>query len=348
MDWTMMTDQSSGVFRLTNIGRAPGIVGRGTWYYYIHDLDTNVFNNSPAPVQETVDALAGPGDDLDGNQFGVWRLRSAQYSTIYYNPEIEYQPWRGLNRNNNDFENAPPTAAPLDPFDNSAQTIDLTATHDFTSRFVPMFRNVGTGRRNLVNSNVYFPYYYTTPVAGRPAWNAPRTKITIDDPAATYPGGLSRLDCAENDGDPTVCSYEEELQNFANWFTYYRSREYTSKAARVYSPGIYLRRVLDLLNIYFLIRFTKKPFRFFGFIGAVSSIVGGVIAAWTVFEKIFMEVPLADRPLFLIGTVLLIFGLQIILVGLIGEIIIFSSAKSKKEYVIDRIYHFADGESGSE
>ena len=119
------------------------------------------------------------------------------------------------------------------------------------------------------------------------------------------------------------------------------------KSARVYSPGIYLRRVLDLLNIYFLIRFTKKPFRFFGFIGAVSSIVGGVVASWTVFEKLFMGVPLSDRPLFLIGTVLLIFGLQIILVGLIGEIIIFSSAKSKKEYVIDRIYHFADGESRS-
>ena len=250
MDWTMMTDQSSGVFRLTNIGRAPGITGRGVWYYYIYDLDTNVFGNSPVPVQETVDALAGPGDDLDGNQFGVWRLRSAQYSTVYYNPEIEYQPWRGLDRNNNDFQNASPTAAPLDPFDNNAQTIDLTATHDFTSRFVPMFRNVGSGLRNLVNDDVYLPYYYTTPVAGRPAWNAPRTKITIDNPAATYPGGLARLDCAENDGDPTECSYAEELQNFANWFTYYRSREYTAKAAlgRAIADAANLRMGYAVLN----------------------------------------------------------------------------------------------------
>jgi len=113
------------------------------------------------------------------------------------------------------------------------------------------------------------------------------------------------------------------------------------KSARVYSPGIYLRRILDLLNIYFLIRFTKKPFRFFGFIGAVSAITGGLIAAWTVIEKLFMGIPLSDRPLFLIGTVLLIFGLQIVLVGLIGEIIIFSSAKTKKEYVIDKIYQFS-------
>ena len=112
------------------------------------------------------------------------------------------------------------------------------------------------------------------------------------------------------------------------------------KQARIYSPGIYLRRVLDLLNIYFLVRFTKKPFRFFGFIGAIFSILGGGIAAWTIFERLFLDVGLTDRPLFLIGTVLLIFGLQVILVGLIGEIIIFSSAKSKKEYVIDRIYQF--------
>jgi len=123
------------------------------------------------------------------------------------------------------------------------------------------------------------------------------------------------------------------------------AQAYADKSARVYSPGIYLRRILDLLNIYFLIRFTKKPFRFFGFIGAVSAITGALVAGWTVFEKLFADVPLSDRPLFLIGTVLLIFGLQIVLVGLIGEIIIFSSAKTKKEYVIDKIYHFSANEA---
>ena len=72
------------------------------------------------------------------------------------------------------------------------------------------------------------------------------------------------------------------------------------------------------------------------------AIIGGAIAGWTLLERILLDVGLTDRPLFLIGTVLLIFGLQIILVGLIGEIIIFSSAKSKKEYVIDRIYQFSE------
>ena len=253
MDWDMMTDQSSGVFRVTNVGRQNGITGRGRWFYYIYDLPTNVFGGNTgraAPVQETIDALSGPGEDLQGNEFGVWRLRSSQYSTIYYNPEIEYTPWRGLDRNNTDFGNAPPTAAPLDPFDVNGQTIDLTGTYNFTSTNVPVFRNFSSGLRNYVNTGVYLPYYYTTPVAGRPAWNAQRTKITIDDVNATYPGGLSRLDCAESDGNPLSCSFDEELQNFANWFTYYRTREYTAKAAlgRALADTANLRMGYAVLN----------------------------------------------------------------------------------------------------
>jgi len=231
MDWDMMTNQSSGVFRLTNIGRQPGIIGRGTWFYYIYDLPTNVYSNTPAPTQQAVDDLSQAGEDLNGNEFGVWRLRNSQFSTIYYNPEIEYTPWSGLDRNNNDFADAPPTAAPLDPFDVNGQTIDLTALHTYTSRFVPLFRNNFIGRRDVVNTDVYLPYYWTTNAVGRPDWDERGDQIVINDPAASYLGGLSRLDCAENDGDPTNCSFTEELQNFANWFTYYRTREYTAKAA---------------------------------------------------------------------------------------------------------------------
>ena len=252
MDWDMMTNQSSGVFRLDNAtgGRAPGVSGRGTWYYYIYALPTNIFNLPVAPTQETVDARSGAGQDLEHNQFGVWRLRNSQYSTIYYNPEIEYLPWRGLDRNNNDFQDAPPTAAPLDPFSNNNQTLNLTLNYNFNSSNVPVFNNVSSGRRTYTNTSVYFPYYYTTTVAGRPEWDDPRTRITIDDPTATYPGGISRLDCAETDGNPLTCSYTEELQNFANWFTYYRSREFTAKAAlgRALADTANLRMGYAVLN----------------------------------------------------------------------------------------------------
>ena len=39
------------------------------------------------------------------------------------------------------------------------------------------------------------------------------------------------------------------------------------KHRRIYSPGLYVRRLLDLLTIFFLIKFTKKPLRFFGLVG---------------------------------------------------------------------------------
>ena len=58
------------------------------------------------------------------------------------------------------------------------------------------------------------------------------------NPAMTYPGGVNRTDCA----NPLQCTYAEEIQNFANWFTYYRSREYTAKAALG-------RTVSDVTNI---------------------------------------------------------------------------------------------------
>ena len=237
MDWGLQTDQSDGVFFIHNAtgGRQGGVNARGTQFYYLYPLATNIFNLPSAPVQETVednDGSAGSStNNLRNNQYGVWRLRSAQYNTIYYNPEIEYLPWRGLDRNNDDFADAPPTAAPLDPFDVNERTLDLTLFYNFTSFNVPVFRNFSNGTRNIQNTGVYFPYYYTTTATGRPEYNDQHTKVTIDDPTATYSGGPSRLDCAEDDGDPFFCTFDQELQNFANWFTYYRSREYTAKAA---------------------------------------------------------------------------------------------------------------------
>ena len=106
---------------------------------------------------------------------------------------------------------------------------------------------------------------------------------------------------------------------------------------RIYAPGIYLRRLLDLLTVFFLIKFTKKPLRFFGLVG--SSIFGlGLLATmWLVSERLFFHVALADRPALILSSLLIVLGIQIIAIGLIGEIIIFTHAKDLKEYKIDQI-----------
>jgi glycosyltransferase involved in cell wall biosynthesis len=106
---------------------------------------------------------------------------------------------------------------------------------------------------------------------------------------------------------------------------------------RVYSPGIYLRRILDIFSIFFLVKFTKKPLRFFGILGSSVFAVGFLVLAYLLFTKVFQGVPLADRPIMLLGTLLVVLGVQVFAIGLLGEIIIFTHAKDIKEYSIEQI-----------
>ncbi|MCK5395824.1 MAG: glycosyltransferase [Gammaproteobacteria bacterium] len=109
------------------------------------------------------------------------------------------------------------------------------------------------------------------------------------------------------------------------------------KYQRLYSPGIYLRRLLDLLTIFFLLKFTKKPLRFFGLVGMTLLGTGVLATLFLIMQRLFMDVALADRPALIISSLLIVLGVQIIAIGLVGEIIIFTHAKDIKEYRIEKI-----------
>lgn len=104
----------------------------------------------------------------------------------------------------------------------------------------------------------------------------------------------------------------------------------------------YLHRVLDIFTIFFLVRFTKKPLRFFGMIGSLIGIAGGLILSVLVFQRLFQSVPLADRPALLLSSLLVVLGLQLFSLGLLGELIIFTHARSLKEYKIAEIISSSD------
>jgi hypothetical protein len=95
--------------------------------------------------------------------------------------------------------------------------------------------------------------------------------------------------------------------------------------------------LLDVLTIYFLLRFLKKPFRFFGGFGFAMLALGGLATLWLVADKLIWGVSLADRPALILSTLMVVLGLQIISVGLIGEIITFTYAKGLKDYRVDRL-----------
>jgi glycosyltransferase involved in cell wall biosynthesis len=106
---------------------------------------------------------------------------------------------------------------------------------------------------------------------------------------------------------------------------------------RLFKPGIYLRRILDILTIFFLVKFTHKPLRFFGLIGSIFTITGGLVTSYLGVLRILGMTELANRPMLLLGILLFIFGLQLISVGLIGELILFTRAKEIEHYRIDEI-----------
>jgi len=106
---------------------------------------------------------------------------------------------------------------------------------------------------------------------------------------------------------------------------------------RLVRPGIHLRRILDILTLFFLVKFTKKPLRFFGLIGSGFFFCGTIITAYLAALRILAKVGLANRPLLLLGILLMVFGIQIFSVGLLGELILFSHAKEIEKYRIEEI-----------
>lgn len=106
---------------------------------------------------------------------------------------------------------------------------------------------------------------------------------------------------------------------------------------RIYSPGTYMQRMLDIFSIFFLAKFTKRPIRFFGILGSAIFMAGFLILLYLLVIRVFLGSGLADRPILLLGTLLVVLGVQVFAIGLIAEIIIFTHAKDIKEYTIDQI-----------
>ena len=209
---------SFGILYTVNIGQ--------NWNYY--------WCCNTAPTEESLEA----DTNTDGNEYGIWRLRNAQFNNMYYNPEIQYLPWSGEDDAGNDFENAVPTAVRVDP-NNPNDTVDITATRTFSS-YIPRWETDGGWA--YVPTTLYVPRYWTTTATAPLEWDDPHTLVEIRDDGSTYAGGPNRNDCRVGDDDPLTCTYDQEIQNFANYMQFYRNRELAMKG----SLGLVLSNVSDL------------------------------------------------------------------------------------------------------
>jgi glycosyltransferase involved in cell wall biosynthesis len=105
----------------------------------------------------------------------------------------------------------------------------------------------------------------------------------------------------------------------------------------LHSPGTYLWRGLDVLSIFFLSRFTRHPLRLFGGLGTGFGLLGALILFVVTVQK-FAGQALSDRPILILGTLLLGLGVQLFTIGLLGELIVFFHARTIRDYRIAAIY----------
>ena len=109
------------------------------------------------------------------------------------------------------------------------------------------------------------------------------------------------------------------------------------RRTRVHGAGAYLGRLLDLLTIFFLVKFTRTPLRFFGLLGTALFGAGFVLDLAVAVEKVVFDVGISERPLLLLGVLLMVLGVQTLSLGLVGEIIIFTHARNIREYQVAEI-----------
>lgn len=82
--------------------------------------------------------------------------------------------------------------------------------------------------------------------------------------------------------------------------------------------------VFSLLTVILMTRYTNKPLHFFGLMGLFLASLGGAIDLYLIASRVLFNEWLSNRPLLIIGTFLFIFGAQLILFGLLAEMIAFS------------------------
>ncbi len=118
------------------------------------------------------------------------------------------------------------------------------------------------------------------------------------------------------------------------------------RRAEMYRPRTYTRGLIDIFTVFFLVRFAKKPLRFFGMIGVATCGLGLLEMMYLIVDRIYFHTPLADRPAILLASLLIVLGVQVFALGLLGELIIFTHAAENKDYKVDRVIQYAGAAGG--
>lgn len=163
-------------------------------------------------------------------------FRNAQCNKLYYDPTKLYRPWS--NSDNSLMSNMTPSSACYNPYrcsgSSSEGTLNLTTNQTWTRNWVANDGNDSSDSLTFYPAT-FFKYTGTgtapTSVgdANNLASNYARVEIKSANAPFSITNGAARTDCTVT-GTTASCTYDQEIQNFANWFSYYRSRILTARA----------------------------------------------------------------------------------------------------------------------
>ncbi len=100
-----------------------------------------------------------------------------------------------------------------------------------------------------------------------------------------------------------------------------------------------IRVILDLLTVKFLLDYATRPIQIFGLMGALCVFLGTVIGLYLSGLKLIIGQPIGDRPLLLLAVLLVVLGVQLVTMGLLGELVVrtYHEAQGKTIYMVKDI-----------
>ncbi len=113
----------------------------------------------------------------------------------------------------------------------------------------------------------------------------------------------------------------------------YRSRQFgTSK----YGAGRIFRVLLDLMTVRFLLGYATRPIRIFGSWGLISLLLGFLMGIYLTVQKLLYHVSLSERPMLLLSVLMIVVGIQLISIGLLGELLVrvYFESQNKSIYTV--------------
>ena len=105
-----------------------------------------------------------------------------------------------------------------------------------------------------------------------------------------------------------------------------------------------IRVVLDLATVKFLLDYSTRPLQIFGLIGIIVGGLGALVTGWLAYVRLFLHQGIADRPLLLLGVMMVFIGVQLVTFGLLAEVMArtYYESQNKPTYVIREVRESAD------